>query len=191
MALARPTDQPWARRGTRQLSTKPADSPVKGDFPKHPTLSEIAARQKEIESWQALNVGGYWWAKPGTVLGSLLCAVMVFLAVTPIPPNWPWDIPLVIVAIFTAVGTVVCGLLWFDNPPIGPCPELLEIVPFTRAENLHLLQHQGTEPFQAMCTCPGCGNTHTHQIREPSRGEPSWAAATRQCAVCKREWAQE
>ncbi len=190
MALVRPTNQDRVRRGYRELSPKPADSPAKSDFPNHPTLLEIAARTKKIESWDALNVGGYRWAKPGTIIGSLVCAVMIFLAVTPIPPNWPWDIPLVILAIFTAVGTVVCGLLWFDNPDIGPRPELLEIVPFSRAENLHLMQEQAVEPFQAVCACPGCGHTSTHRIREPAESEPDWAAITRLCAVCKREWAQ-
>jgi hypothetical protein len=151
---------------------------------------EIAARQKEIASWDALNVGGYQFAKPGTIIGSLVCAVMIFLAVTPIPPNWPWNIPLVVVAIFTAVGSVVCGLLWFDNPRLGPRPELLEIVPFSRAENLQMMQGQAVEPFQATCTCPGCGHTSTHRIRQPAVGEPSWAAVSRYCGVCEREWAQ-
>jgi hypothetical protein len=189
MALVRPTDQQRGR-GFRELSPEPADFPVKSDFPNHPTLSEIATRQKKIESWETMNVGGYGWAKPGTIIGSLICAVMVFLAVTPIPPNWPWDVPLVVVAIFTAVGTVVCGLLWFDTPHIGPRPESLEIVPFSRAENLHLMQEQAVEPFQAICTCPGCGHSATHRIREHAEGEPGWDAVIRHCAVCKREWAQ-
>ena len=78
----------------------------------------------------------------------------------------------------------------FDNPQIGPRPDLLEIVPFTRAENLRLMQAQAVEPFQAACTCPGCGHTSTHRIREPAEDEPHWAAATRHCSVCEREWAQ-
>ena len=189
MALVRPTNQRRAS-GLRGLSPKPADSSVDSDFPHHPTLLEIAARQKEIASWDALNVGGYQFAKPGTIVGSLVCAVMIFLAVTPIPPNWPWNIPLVVVAIFTAVGSVVCGLLWFDNPRLGPRPELLEIVPFSRAENLQMMQGQAVEPFQAICSCPGCGHTSTHRIRQPAVGEPSWAAVSRYCGVCEREWAQ-
>jgi hypothetical protein len=189
MALVRPTNQRRAS-GLRGLSPKHADSSVDSDFPHHPTLLEITARQKEIASWDALNVGGYQFAKPGTIIGSLVCAVMIFLAVTPIPPNWPWNIPLVVVAIFTAVGSVVCGLLWFDNPRLGPRPELLEIVPFSRAENLQMMQGQAVEPFQAICTCPGCGHTSTHRIRQPAVGEPSWAAVSRYCGVCEREWAQ-
>jgi hypothetical protein len=190
MTLARPTNQQTVRRGVRELCPEPADSTVKSDVANHPTLLEIATRQKEIESWEALNVGGYQWAKPGTIIGSLTCAVLIFLALTPIPPNWPWNIPLLVVAIFTAVATVVCGLLWFDSPDIGPRPELLEIVPFSRAENLHLMQGQAVEPFQAICTCPGCGHTDTHRIREHAGREPGWAAVTRHCGVCKREWAQ-
>jgi len=190
MTLAKSTNQQRVRRGFRELCPEPADSTVNSDFPNHPTLSEIATRQKEIESWEAMNVGGYRWAKPGTVIGSLICAVMIVLAVTPIPPNWPWNIPLVVVAIFTAVGTVVCVLLWFDTPDIGPRPELLVIVPFSRAENLHLMQEQAVEPFQAICTCPGCGHTDTHRIREHAERDPGWAAVTRHCGVCEREWAQ-
>ena len=166
------------------------DPPAKRDYPDHPTLLEIAAREKKIESWDALNVGGYPWAKPGTIVGFLVSAAMLVVALTPIPPNWPWDIPLVILSVFTSVATVVCGLLWFDNPDIGARPESLEIVPFSRTENLRLMQLQAVEPFQAVCTCPGCGHASTHRIREPADNEPHWAAATRHCAVCKREWAQ-
>ena len=137
-----------------------------------------------------MNVGGYRFAKPGTIIGSLVSAVMVVLAVTPIPPNWPWNIPLVILAVFTAVATVVCGLLWFDNPRPAPRPELLEIVPFSRAENLQLMNDQAIEPYRAICTCPGCGDISAHLIREPAKGEPEWAMVTRRCGVCEREWAQ-
>lgn len=160
------------------------------NFPNHPALSEIARRQKEIEAWEALNVGGYRFAKPGTIIGFLTSTVMVVLALTPIPPNWPWNIPLAILAIFTAVATVVCGLLWFDNKDIGSRPESLEIVPFSRAENLHLMNGQAVEPYRAICTCPGCGDVSTHLVRQPAEGEPEWATVTRHCGVCKREWAQ-
>jgi hypothetical protein len=186
MAVVRPTHHGRARRGLRELS--PARANI--DMPSHPTLADIADRQKEIELWEALNVGGYWFAKPGTFIGSLICIVMVVLAVTPIPPNWPWNIPLVILATFTAVGTGICGLLWFDNPRPSPCPEVLEIAPFKRAENLDLMREQPIELFQANCICPGCGDTATHRIREPVDGEPGWAVAVRRCAVCEREWAQ-
>lgn len=190
MTLVRPTNHEGAHRGAQELSPQRAAPPANTDFPHHPTLSEVAIRQREIESWEALNVGGYRWARPGTIIGFLACAVMVLLALTPIPPNWPWNIPLVILAIPTAVATVVCGLLWFENPSIGPRPESLEIVPFSRAENLHKMQRQAVEPYQASCVCPGCGDSSTHRIRGPIDGEPSWATVTRQCAVCKREWAQ-
>ncbi len=179
-----------AGRGSHELCQEPADSPANRGLISHPALLEIAARQKEIESWEALNVGGYPWAKPGTIFGFLISAVMLVIALTPIPPNWPWDIPLVILSIFTSVATVVCGLLWFDNPDIGDRPESLDIVPFSRAENLRLMQEQAVEPFQAVCTCPGCGHNSTHRIHQPAENEPHWAAATRHCAVCKREWAQ-
>jgi hypothetical protein len=190
MALVRPTDQERARQASRKLSLAPADSPVRAELPNHPTLLEIADRQKQIESWEAFNVGGYRFAKLGTVVGTLGCAVMVFLAVTPIPPNWPWDIPLIILAPFAAVGTVICGLLWFEKPHIGPRPETLEIVPFSRQENLHLMGGQAVEPFQVICNCPGCGDKSTHLIRDPAEGEPGWATVVRRCGVCKREWAQ-
>jgi hypothetical protein len=160
------------------------------DFPDHPTLSEIANRQREIESWDALNVGGYRFAKPGAIIGFLFSVVMLVVAITPIPPNWPWSIPLIIAAIFTAVATVVCGLLWFDAPNIGPRPELLEIVPFSRAENMQLMNNQAAEPYSVTCACPGCGELSTHLIRVPGEGGPEWATVTRQCRVCEREWAQ-
>ncbi len=190
MALVRPTDQEKARQASRKLSPTHANSTVHAEFPDHPTLLEIADRQKQVESWESMNVGGYRFAKAGTIVGSLMCAVMVFLAVTPIPPNWPWDIPLVIVAIFTAVATVVCGLLWFEKPNIGPRPLSLEIVPFSREENLHLMREQAIEPFQVICDCPGCGDASTHLIRDSAEGEPRWATVVRRCGVCKREWAQ-
>jgi hypothetical protein len=190
MALVRTSAEEGMRRGPRKRFAKVTDSPLQVQRPDHPTMSDIAARRKEIEAWEARNVGGYRFAKPGTILGSLITAVMTVLVVTPIPPNWPWDIPLAMAAIFTAVATVVCGLLWFDRPRLAPRPELLEIVPFSRAENLQLMNGQAVEPYCAICTCPGCGDTSTHLIRLPAEGEPEWAAFIRRCGVCKREWAQ-
>jgi len=60
-----------AGRGSHELCQEPADSPANRGLTSHPTLLEIGARQKEIESWEALNVGGYPWAKPGTIFGFL------------------------------------------------------------------------------------------------------------------------
>lgn len=160
------------------------------DSSEHPTLAQIARRQMEIDAWDALRVDGYRFAKPGTIISFLLTAVMVILVVTPIPPNWPWNIPLCLLSIFSAVVMVVCGLLWLDKPYAGPRPELLEIVPFTRAENLRLMSTQADEPYHATCACPGCGDESTHQLRKPTDGEPDWATVTRHCRVCRREWAQ-
>jgi hypothetical protein len=178
------------RRGFRRRFATVTDSPPQVPRPDHPTLSDIAARRREIEAWERRNVGGYRFAKPGTIIGSLITAVMTVLVITPIPPNWPWDIPLAMAAIFTAVATVVCGLLWFDRPRLAPRPELLEIVPFLRAENLQLMNGQAVEPYCAICICPGCGDTSTHLVRLPAEGEPEWAAFIRRCGLCKREWAQ-
>jgi hypothetical protein len=191
MPPVRPTSKERPRREFSQRSARKPDSPAEIELPRHPTLLEIARRQKEITTWEALDVGGYRFAKPGAIIGFLATAVMVILAVTPIPPNWPWNIPLVILSVFTSVGTVVCGMLWFDRPDIGPRPALLEIVSFSRAENLHLMNGQAVEPYQANCTCPGCGQISTHLIREPADGEPEWATVTRQCGVCARQWAQD
>lgn len=160
------------------------------DLPEHPSLTQIAQRQMEIEAWDALSVHGYRFAKPGAIISFLITAVMVVLVVTPVPPNWPWNIPLCILAIFAAVAMVVCGLLWLDKPYAKPRPELLEIVPFIREENLRLMSAQAIEPYRAACTCPGCGNESTHLLRKPSDGEPDWATVTRHCRVCEREWAQ-
>lgn len=175
------------------IGHRPNNAPArqKGDeFPYHPTLLEIAQRRHEIAVWEALQVGGYRFAKPGAVVSFLVSAVMLFLALTPVPPNWPWNIPLVIVAVFGAVAMVVCGLLWFDTPKAGPRPEALAIVPFSRDENLHLMSRQPDEPYCARCTCPGCGDQATHLVRKPADGEPRWSTVTRQCRVCERQWAQ-
>jgi hypothetical protein len=176
MALVRPSSEEGLPRGF--------------NYPHHPTQSDIARRQKAIEAWEALNVGGYRFAKPGAIIGFLISAGLLVVGVTPIPPNWPWNVPLALLAVFTTVATVICGLLWFDNRDIGPRPEPLQIVPFSRAENLHLMNEQAVEPYLATCTCPGCGDQSTHRIREPTRGEPEWAKVTRQCMTCEREWAQ-
>ncbi|SPM34149.1 hypothetical protein BN1232_05452 [Mycobacterium rhizamassiliense] len=160
------------------------------EFPDHPTLTQIAQRQMQIDTWDAMSVDGYRFAKPGAIISFLLTAIMVVLVLTPIPPNWPWDIPLCILSIFSAVVMVVCGLLWLDRPDSGPRPELLEIVPFTRAENLQLMSGQGAEPYGAICACPGCGDECTHLVRRPTDSEPDWATVTRCCRVCNREWVQ-
>ena len=190
MALVGRSPEERRRRGFSSPFAKSTDSAVPGGNPSHPTLAEVAQRKREIELWEALNVGGYRFAKPGTIIGAVISAVLVILVVTPIPPNWPWDVPTMILAVFTAVATVTCGLLWFDNPRAASRPEALEIVPFSRAENLHLMTEQPVEPYSAVCTCPGCGDSSTHLIREPATGEPEWAMVTRRCAVCEREWAQ-
>lgn len=187
MALVRPITE---QREIRERVTDFPDSPSDSEFPYHPTLLEIAQRQQQIDIWEALQVGGYRFAKPGFIISFLISAVMLFLALTPIPPNWPWNIPLVIAAIFGAVAMVVCGLLWFDIPKAGPHPARLAIVPFSRAENLHLMSQQPVEPYLATCTCPGCGDLSTHVVRAPVDGEPEWSTVTRQCRVCRREWAQ-
>jgi hypothetical protein len=188
MASGRPNPQENALRGPHEGFADHTDN--EAATVTHPTLSQIAHRQLEIEDWEARNVGGYQFAKPGAVLGFLVTAVLMFLAITPIPPNWPWNIPLVIAATFTAVGTVVCGLLWFEHPDIGPRPEPLQIVPFCRTENLDLMARQLIQPYQARCACPGCGEECTHLVRTPADGDPSWATVTRRCATCEREWAQ-
>ncbi|WAJ44922.1 hypothetical protein OK015_28210 [Mycobacterium sp. Aquia_216] len=179
------------QRDTRLRVAHLPDRRASDEFPYHPTLLEIAQRQQELDAWEAMQVGGYRFAKPGTIISFLISAVMLFLAFTPVPPNWPWNIPLVIVAIFGAVATVVCGLLWFDRPKAGSRPELLAIVPFSRAENLHLMNTQPVEPYLATCTCPGCGDLSTHLVRQPDEGDPDWSKVTRQCRICGREWAQD
>jgi hypothetical protein len=190
MALVGPSPEKGTRRGFIPQFAKSNDSAAQSDNRSHPTLAEVAQRKKEIELWEALNVGGYGFAKAGTIVGAVISAVLVVLAVTPIPPNWPWDIPTMILAVFTAVATVTCGLLWFDHPRAASRPEPLEIVPFSRTENLRLMTDQTEEPYSATCACPGCGDVSTHLIREPGSGEPGWAMVTRRCGVCEREWAQ-
>lgn len=66
----------------------------------------------------------------------------------------------------------------------------MAIVPFSRAENLRLMQGQPVESYRAICACPGCGDVSAHPIREPGKDEPDWAMVTRRCAVCDRQWAQ-
>lgn len=190
MALVGPSPEKGTWRGFGPQFAKSTNSAANGDNRSHPTLAEVAQRKQEIELWEALNVGGYGFAKTGTIIGAVVSAVLVVLAVTPIPPNWPWDIPTMILAVFTAVATVTCGLLWFDNPRAASRPEPLEIVRFSRAENLRLMTDQTEEPYSAACACPGCGDVSTHLIREPASGEPGWAMVTRRCGVCEREWAQ-
>ncbi|MEC4763370.1 hypothetical protein VT930_09660 [Mycobacterium sherrisii] len=165
MAPVGPHHEPRKIRRLPKRTVKPPDSaPSDGEFPYHPTLLEIAQRRQEIDVWEALQVGGYRFVKPVTIASFLVSAVMLFLAISPIPPNWPWNIPLVIVAIFGAVTMVVCGLLWFDTPRAGPCPAALAIVPYSRTENLHLMRAQPVEPYCAKCTCPGCGD-HAGQVQ--------------------------
>ncbi len=187
MAVVRPNTE---QRGIRERVSEFPNSAVDTEFPYHPNLLEIAQRQQEIDVWEALQVGGYGFARPGFIISFLISAVMLFLALTPIPPNWPWNIPLVIGAIFGAVAMVVYGLLWFDIPKASPRPERLAIVPFSRAENLHLMNRQQFEPYAATCTCPGCGDLSTHLVRQPVEGESQWSTVTRHCRVCGREWAQ-
>ncbi|GBG36004.1 hypothetical protein NJB14197_30380 [Mycobacterium montefiorense] len=178
------------QREIRERVTDFPDSLRDSEFPYPPTLLEIAQRRHEIDVWQALQVGGYRFAKPGFIISFLVSAVLMFLALTPIPPNWPWNIPLVIGAVFGAVTMVVCGLLWLDTPKAAPRPQRLVIVPFSRAENLHLMTRQPVEPYRATCACPGCGDLSTHLVRQPGQGEPQSSTVTRHCRVCGREWAQ-
>lgn len=61
---------------------------------------------------------------------------------------------------------------------------------YSRDESLRLMEIQVSEPFCAICACPGCGAIEAHALRSPRTGEPDWAATIRSCANCAREWAQ-
>lgn len=76
MASVRPIS---GQRGIRQHPNT--------EFPYHPTLLEVAQRQQELDVWETLQVGGYGFAKPGTIISFLISAVMLFFALSPIPPN--------------------------------------------------------------------------------------------------------
>jgi hypothetical protein len=62
---------------------------------------------------------------------------------------------------------------------------------YTRAESHKLMRSQKRQEFVAMCACPSCGEIDTHSLRTSGKGDPSWAAVIRNCAVCNREWVQQ
>ena len=162
-------------------------------FPDHPTLLEIAERQKEIDRWDLLDTSVRRRnAKWGCIAGSLTSVVLLVLILSPLPPNYPWDAPAGVLVLFMVVASAICGLVWYDDPNLGrKRPEPLEVVPFSAAENRVLMSEQQEEVFFPACACPGCGDVLVHKMRKPDKGvEPLWAQVIRHCDTCQREWAE-
>ncbi|MCK8644394.1 hypothetical protein [Mycobacterium colombiense] len=150
-------------------------------FPDHPTLADIAEREREIAHRQAMDIGGHRLAGRLTT-GLAVAAVAAGITAT--------FAPLVLVlAVLLATMSAYCGRIWWIDPPIE-IPERLRIEPYGPAENRFLMARQSWEPFWTYSTCPGCGCIDTHVIRQPSEREPGWATLVRHCVMCEREWAQ-
>lgn len=157
-------------------------------FPVHPTLADIAQRDREIAHCRAMDVGGHRLA------GRLTVGLAVAAAAAGITASLIWSsggsgLPLLMLAILLAAMAAYCGRIWWIDPPI-PTPDPLHIEPYSPAENRLLIGSQPWEPFWTYSTCPGCGHVDAQTIRPTCIGEPSWASVVRRCAVCDREWAQ-
>jgi len=163
-------------------------------FPDHPTLLEIAERQKEIDRWDLLDTSvrrrnAKWICLGGNVLSPTALIVAWWPS---IPPHWPWDLFLALVAVMMFAVAMIAALVWHEDPNHGrKRPEPLEVVPFSAAENLVLMSDQQEEVFFPACACPGCGDVLVHKMRISHKGvEPLWAQVIRHCDTCQREWAE-
>lgn len=144
-------------------------------FPDHPTLAEIAEREREIAHRRAMDIGGHRLAGQLTVGLAVLALATGITALA---------FPLVaVLAVLLAAMAGYCWRIWWIDPPI-PSPEPLKLQPFSAAENRCLIARQPWEPFWTFSTCPGCGWLDLHALRAVA------GRAVRQCAVCQREWTQ-
>lgn len=170
----------------------PPDEGLVVDFPYHPTLLEVSTRATEIEHWEVINAaGGYRHCGSACVGLTVFGVFYTYVALDRrIPPNYPWNIPLYLLAIAFFIAAAVFGMLHFYRPQ-GPRPTPLEVVPFSAAENKVLLSEQEPEVYFTACACPGCGDVGVHQMRMVIPGDPEWAEVIRHCDVCGREWAQK
>lgn len=145
-------------------------------FPDHPTLADIAQRDREIAHRRAMDIGGHRLAGQLTAGLAVLAVVAGVTAVA---------FPLVaVLAVLLAAIAGYCGRIWWIDPPIH-IPEPLHIEPYSQAENRCLMLSQQWEPFWTYSACPGCGYLDAHSIRPPDRG-----LVVRQCVLCAREWTQ-
>ncbi|OBJ07806.1 hypothetical protein A5624_21330 [Mycobacterium sp. 1482292.6] len=151
-------------------------------FPEHPTLADIAQRDREIAHCRAMDGGGHRLAGRLTV-GLAVLAVAAGISAA-------WLAPLVsVLAVLLAAMSAYCARIWWIDPAV-PTPQPLQIQPYSPAENRMLMARQPREPFWTYSTCPGCGHVDAQLIHQPSEGEPSWATLVRHCVMCEREWAQ-
>lgn len=150
-------------------------------FPDHPTLADIAERDREIAHYRAMDIGGHRLAGQLTI-GLAVAAVAAAITATLAPLVF-------VLAVLLAAMSAYCGRIWWIDPPIA-MPEPLQIQPYSAVENRLLMARQPWEPFFTYATCPGCGHIDAQLIRRPGEGEPGWANLVRHCAMCAREWAQ-
>ncbi|UXA05703.1 hypothetical protein KXD96_22785 [Mycobacterium sp. SMC-2] len=151
-------------------------------FPDHPTLADIAQRDREVAHRRAMDVGGHRLAGQLTV-GLAVLAVTAGITAALLAPL------VFVLAILLAAMSAYCARIWWIDPPI-PAPEPLQIQPYSPVENRLLMARQPWEPFWTYSICPGCGHIDAQPIRPPDDREPGWATVVRHCIVCDREWAQ-
>jgi hypothetical protein len=144
-------------------------------FPYHPTLAEIAERDREIAHRCAMDIGGHRLAGQLAV-GLAVLAVAAGITAVAFPA-------VAVLAVLLAAMAGYCGRIWWIDPPIAT-PEPLHIQPYSTAENVCLIASQPWEPFFTYCACPGCGHLDCHRLGD-YRG-----AVLRHCLMCSRVWRQ-
>lgn len=149
--------------------------PVVIGFPDHPTLADVAEREREIAHRRAMDIGGHRLAGQLTI-GLAVLAVAAGVTASAFPF-------VAVLAVLLAAMSVYCGRIWWIDPPID-IPEPLRIEPYTPAENRCLMASQPWEPFWTYSTCPGCGGLDLHLLRAAD------GHAIRHCDLCNREWFQ-
>ncbi|OQZ87913.1 hypothetical protein BST11_25460 [Mycobacterium alsense] len=161
------------------------------DFPSHPTLLEIAQRQRKIDRWDLDERRGRRRVRLTYTL-SLVVGLLILVT----GALWAASADNILGAFQAAAGLPLCGVgVWAwthrNDKFHGNRPAPLVLVPFSDAENRVRMSEQEPEVFLGGCTCPGCGELAIHKIRQPAMGEPEWAEVIRHCDVCGREWAQK
>ncbi|PJE04075.1 MAG: hypothetical protein CK429_32010 [Mycobacterium sp.] len=148
----------------------------------HPTLAQVAERQKEIDAWEA----GRSWSKrrARNIASGALGGTLLTIGAEAITG---WGL-LLLAAVLLAIVMAVFGGVWLFGQYPYPGPKELNIVPFTDEENQHWMEVSSPGTFVAVCPCPGCGNIEAHLIRAPEGEEQG--EVVRRCGVCEREWAQ-
>lgn len=165
----------------------------------HPRLDQVESRKREILMWDLEHRKRQEWlyafyaAKRSRMAVHAILVACCFLASMFFGAlgNPVAALVMLVLLVITSAAAIRARNMCPDQYllPEKPRPEPLHVVEYSKWENDYLISRQHEQKFTSECACPGCGNIAVHLISEQNSGVP-WGNVTRQCRICRREWAQ-